>query len=140
MSAQAARSGEMAQPFGSSSVVATRPCRRCGEPCEVTEAGMEALKASNRILLARGEMPLNERAVFACDACDGQIRELAGEANRQRVDGMRAVILDLKDSMDPASEKELLEALRELGHPDIPALLHAIGERKAGEKTPRRSK
>lgn len=134
MSAAAARIGEVHAPFGASQAVATRPCRACGAPCDVTEAGMFALKTCNRILLARGDMPISETKTFACDACVGRVREASGEENRRNVDLMRAAILDLKDAIDPASEKGTIEVLKELGHPDVPGLLLAIAEKRAESK------
>ena len=116
MSAAVARIGEVHAPFGASQAVATRPCRACGAPCDVTEAGLSALKTCNRILLARGDMPINETKTFACDACVGRVREASGEENRRNVDLMRAAIL------------------KELGHPDVPGLLLAISERRAEGK------
>lgn len=123
------------RPFGSPEPVASRPCRGCGTPCEVTATGMEALKAFNRILLARNEMPLNETKIFACERCEIKVRDAAGQSNRDKVEEMRAIILDLKEAVDPPSEKAMIKRLEELGHPDIMGLLHAIGARRAAEKT-----
>jgi hypothetical protein len=128
------------RPFGDARVVAQRPCRSCKQPCDVTDAGMDALKACNRMLLARDEMPLNETKIFACERCEMKVRDAIGTANRDRVEGMRAIIMDLKNSQDPASETVLLGELAKYHHPDIPGLIRAIGERKAAEKTSPRGK
>jgi hypothetical protein len=121
--------------FGDPEPVASRPCRGCGTPCEVTATGMAALKSFNKILLDRGEMPLNETKIFACERCELKVRDVAGQSNRDKVEEMRAIILDLREAVDPPSEKAMIARLEELGHPDVTGLLHAIGERRAAEKT-----
>lgn len=134
MNAALDRVGDLHRQLGDPAAVATRPCRGCGTPTEVTTTGMESLKQCNTILLNRGEMPLNESRIFACERCEMRVRDAIGQANRDRADEMRAIILDLKEAVDPPSETSMIERLAELGHPDIPGLLHAIGERKAAEK------
>jgi hypothetical protein len=134
MTAALQRIGEATRPFGDGEVVGSRPCRGCGQPCDVTDAGMRALKAFNGILLARDEMPLNETKTFACERCEMRVRDAIGQSNREKVDEMEAIIRDLKESIDPPSETAILERLAQLHHPDIPGLLHAISERKASEK------
>ena len=127
-------------PFGARQTVTTRPCRACGQPCDVTAAGMDALKTCNRILLERGDAPLNEYRVFACERCEMHMRGSVGRANRETVDEMAAIIRDLREAVDPAGENEMIQRLKELGHPDTVGLLHGIGERKAAEKQTKRGR
>ncbi len=129
-----ARELDIGRPFGDPAAVAQRPCRMCGELVDVTEAGMAALRACNAILLGRSEAPLNELRTFACERCAMKARDAAGKANRLAADEMTAIIQDLKESSDPPSEKAMLDRLAELGHPDIPSLLLAIGEKRNAEK------
>lgn len=138
MSAALARAEEALRPFGDPEAVTTRACRGCGAQAPVTSTGMDALRQCNAILMARDEMPLNETRIFACERCELKVRDAAAQANRDRVEEMRAIILDLKESVDPPSEKTMLDRLAQLGHPDIPGLLHAIGESKAEKKGGRR--
>lgn len=140
MSAALERVGDLHRPFGDPTAVAQRPCRGCGQPCDVTETGMAALKMAQRFLLKRGERPIDETKTFACERCEMRVRDAIGQANREKVDEMAAIIRDLKEAIDPPSETAMLERLAQLHHPDIPGLLHAIGERKAAEKTSPRGK
>lgn len=135
MSAPVARVGEAHRPFGDPAAVAQRPCRGCGQPCDVTETGMDALKDAQLFLLKRGERPIDETKTFACERCELKVRDAAGQSNRDKAEEMRAIILDLKEAVDPPSEKAMITRLEELGHPDIMGLLHAIGARRAAEKS-----
>jgi hypothetical protein len=134
MSAALERVGDLHRPFGDPKPIAQRSCRGCGQPCDVTETGMAALKMGQRFLLKRGEEPMDERRIFACERCEMRVRDAIGQSNREKVDEMAAIIRDLKESIDPPSETAMLERLAQLHHPDIPGLLRAISERKAAEK------
>ena len=82
--------------------VAHWPCSSCRAPVEVTDVGMHAFEATNRILVRRGELPLREDGWLLCPTCAVSYRE-AQRKNSARVDArVRAYCAILADRNSPA--------------------------------------
>lgn len=111
------------------------PCRgRCGALVDWTEEAEESFRTFSRILLAKRDAPLDKTRIVFCVACRARGRIEAGDGNRRHVDELRDAIRRIKGSANPDSERDLIQKLRDLKHPDVEGLLEAL--RTKGVKQP----
>lgn len=76
---------------------------------------------------------MSERELAAWQMLQREIAKTRPDELRAEADRMAEVIRTLKASSNPAGETLLLSELSRLRHPDIPALLKAIDDRRKGE-------
>ncbi|NUO49774.1 MAG: hypothetical protein HOV80_13040 [Polyangiaceae bacterium] len=114
-------------------IVERVPCRaRCGAVVEWTDEAEERFQIFNRHLIGKREAPLDKTKICFCDGCRAKGRKAAAESNRDRVDYMRPLILELRGDPAPNGqrEREIIEKLKKAGHPDIEGLCQAIKARR----------
>ncbi len=118
---------------------------RCRVPAcrawvDVPDAAMDAFATHNAKLRARGEEPLDKDQILFCDRCRDEYVRSAPDRRRGQVERMRVAIIELKDTGDPERQRELLDQIRALHHPDIDGLERWLREnaRSASSRRPRR--
>lgn len=109
------------------------PAPPCRVMIPVSSDDVERLQIHNDELSRRGEQPIETHEVMLCDAH----RKLAAEYRAKRLPELHTKLRDaiqkLKQSNSPRIEKELIETLHKLHHPDVEGLLQAL-EEKLGSK------
>jgi hypothetical protein len=114
-------------------VIGVVPCRgRCGAVVDWTEEAEQAFETWNRILLGKREAPLDKTRITFCNSCRARGARLSAENNRKQVDRLAELVRELKDEPppSPSRERELLEAIKALNHPDVDALVQTIREKR----------
>lgn len=107
--------------------------RQCGTWVPVPVGAMEAFAEFNQQLRARGEASLDQDTILTCDPCRVLLAGLFAKKRREQTERMRAAIIELKQTKDPARERAIVEQLRIWHHPDIDGLVTWLRERdKAG--------
>jgi hypothetical protein len=116
------------------------PCRgRCGSLVDWTEEAEERFAIFNRILARKMEAPLDKTRIAFCNKCRTTGMAMQGERNRKATDLMKQFIVELKNGPKSAErERELVDKITKLGHPDVAGLVQAIQERKASKSSARR--
>lgn len=114
--------------------VGSWPCRRpgCKGRFDVQDDDIARFNMFNRELAKKNEQGIKPSDVAYCEPCKGVYVATAANRRRGLVEKLRVLIVELKASRDPAGEKELLEKMKAMHHPDIPGLIEAI--RTKGEK------
>jgi len=114
------------------------PCRgRCGSLVDWPEDAEDRFQLFNRILAAKAEAPLDKTRIVFCDKCRAQGMAMQGERNRKATDMMRQLIVELRAGAKPERERELLDKIKKLGHPDVEGLVQAIQARRETKGTRR---
>jgi len=107
-------------------------CRgKCGAMVGITQDTIDHLEQFNRYLERRGEPPIDTTKTVFCDACIKYGKSLQGDNNRNRVDALAELIRELKNSIAPDRERDLIERIRKAGHPDVDALVQVLTEKRA---------
>lgn len=109
------------------------PCRaRCGSLVDWTEEAEERFAIFNRQLKRKMEAPLDKTKIVFCDGCRTKGLKAAAERNRDAVEFMKPLILELRGEPAPKGEREreIIEKLKKAGHPDIEGLCQAIKTRR----------
>lgn len=117
------------------------PCRaRCGRLADWTQEAQDAFDTFNRKLIAEREAPLDKTRIVFCGECRGSGSKLSADANRKHADKLAELIRELKDEPppNPRRERELLEAIKGLNHPDVDGLIQAIRDKRAKQPTGKR--
>jgi hypothetical protein len=129
--------------FSPDPVIGQVPCRgRCGALADWTESAENAFQTWNRVLERRDEGPLDKTRIVFCETCRKLGQHMSAERNRVHVDKLADLIRQLKESTEPESERDLIERIAKLNHPDVAGLVKAIKdarERETGNKRARRS-
>ncbi len=108
------------------------PCRaRCGAVCEWTEEAEYAFQAWNRQLASKMDAPLDKTKIVFCEACVSRGMAMVAKANRDAVDRLAVLIRQLKAADDPDKDRELIEKIRKLNHPDVEGLLQCLRDKKS---------
>jgi hypothetical protein len=136
---------------GGSPAAAEWRCRYPGPksnaaPCRVTipvdESTVEYLAQWNAQLVSRGEHPIETHEVMVCDAHKRLIADHARtempRIRERRQTEMRDAIQKLKASDRPREERELIEIVTKLHHPDVDGLIATL-EEKLGSSRKRRA-
>ena len=120
-------------------IIGQWPCRNqaCRKPVDVTADAVEYFDMFNRMLAARGELPLESSLTVACTECRRLLEDHRAVRNRDRREELRDAIKQLKASKNPPTEHDLIKRITKLGHPDVPGLLQALAERTAKKRAPR---
>jgi hypothetical protein len=122
-------------PFRPSPTIGTVACRgRCGARVEWTESAEDAFVLWNRILGSRRELPLDRDVVVFCASCRTTGIAMQGDRNRKAACAMRDAIRELRDCTHPQRERDLVERIKKLGHPDADGLVSAIRERRQQQR------
>lgn len=126
------RSGDPGKWQGPSPVVGTVACRaRCGARVEWSESAEDAFSTWNRKLTADRLPVLEKDSILFCDACRKKGMSMQGDRNAKARDLMREAVRELKDCSHPSRERDLIERIKKLSHPDVEGLIAAIAERKS---------
>lgn len=113
-----------------SPTIAKVPCRaRCGNVTDWTEDAEDRFRIFNRELERRNEAPLDKTRIVFCLKCQEIGAKMAAERNRKHIDALAEVIKRIKASSNPEEEREDIEKLKKLNHPDVQGLLQAIRAR-----------
>lgn len=118
--------------------VVSWPCRvkSCRVPVPVTDAAVDALATMNRKLVRDGSYPIDTADVVFCPEHESQLARARIDWAIQARDKTREAILELRSDPPPHPERErdLLEKLDALGHPDVKGLgIWLAEERKRGK-------
>jgi hypothetical protein len=119
------------------------PCRaRCGRLTEWTEEAQDAFDTFNRKLSGEREAPLDKTRIAFCDNCRKLGATYAADRNRKQVDALAVLIRELKDEPPPNTqrERELVEAIKKAGHPDVEGLVQTVREKRAKQPTGKRTR
>ena len=122
-------------------VIGVVPCRaRCGAVVDWTDEADHAFDTWNRHLLAKREAPLDKTRIAFCPSCQRKGMTMRAEQNRKQVDRLAELIRELKDEPPPSPtrERELLEAIKALNHPDVDGLIQAVREKRAKQPVGKR--
>lgn len=109
----------------------------CGHPCELTQTGQARLTQFAKMLLSRGEQPLDEHKLLMCDRCRALWESQRADRKRERVEEMRTCIQQLKASKDAEQEYDLWRRVEALHHPDPRGLREALRAKSQGSMRPR---
>lgn len=117
------------------------PCRgRCGALVDWPEDAEDRFQLFNRILASKAEAPLDKTRITFCDKCRATGMAMQGERNRKATDMMQQLIAELKAGPKSSDrERELLEKIKKLGHPDVNELVQAIKARRDAKSNVRRN-
>lgn len=113
------------------------PCRNksCLKPCELTSTGQEQLVMFNRMLLRRGEQPINEHDLLVCGDCRSLLEKRIADRARERTTEMAETVRKLKDSKNPDAEHDLWRYVDKY-HPDPRGLRGWLRSRDAKGRSP----
>lgn len=127
----------------SPAVIGVVPCRaRCGAVVDWTQEAEHAFESFNRKLLREREAPLDKTRIVFCNGCRAKGAKMSAENNRKQVDKLGEIIRELKDEPppNPARERELVEAIKALNHPDVDGLVQAVREKRAKQPAGKRQR
>lgn len=110
-------------------------CRRpgCARLVSVTQEAVDYADQCDGWLRARSEDPLDRNRVAYCDLCLAEYKRTAPDRRRKQVDEMAVKIRELKESRDPHGERDLVDQLQRMGHPDVSGLVQQLSEQRALE-------
>lgn len=120
-------------------IVGQVPCRgRCGAVVDWPEDAEHSFQVFNGQLERTNQAPLDKTRIVFCEKCRAYGATLAADNNRKHVDKLAEVIRELRGGTThpeapgpaphPDRERELLEQLRKLHHPDPVAFEIALRE------------
>lgn len=111
-------------------------CRRpgCARLVSITQDGIDYSEQCDEWLVARGQEKLGRSKISYCDACLAEYKRTAPDRRRKQIEEMAVKIRELKESRDPHGERDCIDALARMGHPDIEGLVQALSERRATER------
>lgn len=113
--------------------VAAWACRNppCAKPVPVTQTAIDTLAQFNGepYKFARESRPIKESHVVACPECEHLARDYRAKAMDTRRYELSKAIKLLKEKKNPRDEKDLVELLKKLRHPDVAGLIEAIETR-----------
>lgn len=124
-------------------VIGVVPCRgRCGSVVDWTEEAEHAFDAFNRKLSRDREAPLDKTRIAFCNRCRTHGAKLSAENNRKQVDKLAELIRELKDEPPPRPDRErdIVEKIKALNHPDVDALVLTIREKRAKQPAGKRQR
>jgi hypothetical protein len=111
-------------------------CRRptCEGAVNVTQDALDYASQCDGWLISRGEQPLERYKISYCDRCLVEYKRTAPDRRRKQVDAMAVKIRELKESNDPFGERDKIDELVKMGHPDVNGLVQVLQERRANER------
>lgn len=118
-------------------IVAGWACRaRCGRFVPVDQGAIAAREDANALMRRRGEPELGVHEIVFCPACKAGSAPDRAAALRRQSDLIAGAVRELKTLVDnDLRERSLVARLRELGHPDVGALLRSVRASRAGATT-----
>ena len=113
------------------------PCRgRCGSVVAWTQEAEDTFQMFNRQLASSMDAPLDKTKIAFCDKCRKYGANLAADRNRKAANATADLIRELRGGTKapeppgpaptPEKERDIIEKLRALGHPDIEGLTRTI--------------
>ncbi len=123
----------------------------CGGVVEVAQDAIDAIETFNRMLKARGEVPIATSQIVYCERCRSEFQRGAPDRRRGQVDRMADVIKQPRDGVTQMrvkdknghsilAERAALKQPAKWGHPDITGLEQALQERRSSGKGGKRGK
>lgn len=104
---------------------------RCANPecaalVDITEEAFEALCTFNGKLRSDNQQPLDTNKIARCPECVAKIQVIREEKQHERREQLAYAIQQLKQSRDPRNERDLVEKIKKLHHPDVEGLLESL--------------
>lgn len=111
-------------------------CRRpnCRGSVEVTQDALDFAKQCDGWLADRGEEPLERSKIAYCPGCLAEYKRSAPDRRLKQVELLAVKIRELKESSDPFGERDKIDELAKMGHPDVNGLVQSLQDRRATER------
>jgi hypothetical protein len=107
------------------------PCRvkNCRVPVEITQDAVDHLAMFNRILVGRGEEPIDKSEVMICPAHVHLLKARGAQRRAEQRERCAVAVRAMKQSRNPRNETALIAELNKCDHPDVQGLIDSIEAR-----------